>query len=168
MAAPLFDSIRSALEGRVTAASVAHGLLVIEAAPAALLDLVRTLKSEWRFDMLLDVTAIDWPERAPRFDVIWHFYSTQHKVRVRIRTAVPESEPVVASLTPLYGSAGFLERECHEMYGIRFTGNKDLRPILLYEGFVGYPLRKDYPKLGEQPLVKYREGFDIADRGGVG
>ena len=84
----------------------------------------------------------------------------QHKVRVRVKTQVTESDPVVDSLTRSTDRAAFMERECHEMYGIRFGGNADLRPILLYEGFVGYPLRKDYPKLGEQPLVPYREGFD--------
>ena len=62
----------------------------------------------------------------------------------------------VDSLTPLYGSAAFMERECHDMYGIVFRGNPDLRPILLYEGFDGHPLRKDYPKEHEQPLVPYR------------
>ena len=85
-----------------------------------------------------------------------HFYSTAHKVRVRLKTRVPEADPGVDSLVPLYGSAAFMERECHDMYGIVFRGNDDLRPILLYEGFVGHPLRKDYPKQQEQPLVPYR------------
>ncbi len=62
---------------------------------------------------------------------------------------------MVDSLGSLYGSHNYSERECHEMYGIEFRGNPDLRPILLYEGFVGYPLRKDYPKEQEQPLVPY-------------
>ena len=89
--------------------------------------------------------------------MVWHFYSTTDKVRVRLKTRVPESNPSVVSLTPLYGSAAFMERECHDMYGIAFEGNRDLRPILLYEGFVGHPLRKDYPKDREQPLVPYRD-----------
>ena len=164
MTAPILESIASQLGSLANTSSVSHGVLVIEIAPAVLPEVVQSLKSASQFDMLLDVTAIDWPRREPRFDVVWHFYSTKHCVRVRVKTQVTEGDPVVESLTPLYGSAGFLERECHEMYGIRFRGNADLRPILLYEGFVGYPLRKDYPKLGEQPLVKYREGFDIADR----
>jgi NADH-quinone oxidoreductase subunit C len=166
MAAPVFESIVSRLGSLATASCLSHGTLVVEIAPTALADVVQALKTVCRFDMLLDVTAIDWPQRSPRFDVVWHFYSTTHRVRVRVRTQVPESDPVVDSLVQHYGSAGFSERECHEMYGIRFNGNSDLRPILLYEGFVGYPLRKDYPKLGEQPLVRYREGFDIADRSG--
>ena len=92
--------------------------------------------------------------------MVWHFYSTAHKVRVRLKARVSAASPAVPSLTPLYGSAAFMERECHDMYGIVFEGNADLRPILLYEGFVGHPLRKDYPKEREQPLVPYREGFE--------
>jgi NADH-quinone oxidoreductase subunit C len=73
-----------------------------------------------------------------------------------VKTRVPADVPVVDSLTLLYGSAAFMERECHDMYGIVFRGNADLRPILLYEGFEGHPLRKDYAKTHEQPLVPYR------------
>jgi len=87
---------------------------------------------------------------------VYHFYSTTHHVRVRVKTRVPQADPVVGTLTPLYGSARFMERECREMYGVVFSDNPDQRPILLYEGFVGHPLRKDYPKALEQPLVPYR------------
>jgi NADH-quinone oxidoreductase subunit C len=166
MAAPIFDSIQTQLGSVAAASSVSHGILVLVTEPASVAVIAQVLKEHLGFDMFLDVTAVDWPDREPRFDVVWHFYSTTHRVRVRVKTRVAESEPVVDSLVRQYGSAAFLERECHEMYGIRFNGNADLRPILLYEGFVGFPLRKDYPKLGEQPLVPYREGFDIADRAG--
>jgi NADH-quinone oxidoreductase subunit C len=107
--------------------------------------------------MLLDVTAVDWPGTPERFEVVWHFYSTRDFVRVRVKTRVAEADPAVDSLTSLYRSAAFMERECHEMYGIVFRGNGDLRPILLYEGFRGHPLRKDYPKDREQPLIPYRD-----------
>jgi NADH-quinone oxidoreductase subunit C len=135
---------------------VSNGVLVIEIAPEQLLPLVTRLRDEFRFDLFLDVTAVDWLGDAMRFEVVHHFYSTTHKVRVRLKQRVTETSPVVDSLTPLYGSAGYMERECHEMYGIQFRGNGDLRPILLYEGFEGHPLRKDYPKQREQPLVPYR------------
>ena len=118
---------------------------------------VQALKSQARFDLLLDVTAVDWPGQSPRFEVVYHFYSTTTFARVRLKTRVEEADPAVASLTPLYGSALFMERECHEMYGIAFNGHPDLRPILLYEGFKGHPLRKDYPIRLEQPLVKFRK-----------
>jgi NADH-quinone oxidoreductase subunit C len=161
--ADAFELLRTRLGHAADGAAVAHGTLVLIVAPVAVLATADALK-QGGCDMLLDVTAIDWPQREPRFDVVWHFYSTQQHVRVRLRTAVPAAAPVVDSLVMLYGSAHFAERECHEMYGIDFRGNADLRPILLYEGFVGHPLRKDYPKRGEQPLVPYRPGFDPAER----
>jgi NADH-quinone oxidoreductase subunit C len=164
MGAEVFDRVMSRLATKEEEACVSHGVLAVNLAPAAVEPAARALKSELGFDIFLDVTAVDWPGREPRFDVVWHFYSTQHKVRVRLKAGVSESNPAVASLTGLYGSAGFMERECHDMYGIVFTGNGDLRPILLYEGFVGHPLRKDYPKEREQPLVPYREGFSPEGR----
>ena len=100
---------------------------------------------------------MDYPERDPRFDVVYHLYSPRNNVRVRIKVPVTEAEPNVPTLTGLYGSARYIEREVHEMYGIVSLGNDDLRPILLYEGFEGHPLRKDYPIDMEQPIVAYRK-----------
>ena len=158
MSDAVFDRVRSDLGELAQDAAVSHGVLVVNVAPAGVLPLVHGLKASG-FDMFLDVTAVDWPGQSPRFEVVWHFYSTNWKVRVRVKTRVAEEQPEVESLVALYGSAAFMERECHEMYGIRFRGNDDLRPLLLYEGFVGFPLRKDYAKEQEQPLVPYREGF---------
>jgi len=157
VSAEVFEQVRAALAPQAPEAVVAHGILALTIEPASLGEVARQLKDAFGFDMFLDVTAVDWPGRDPRFDVVHHFYSTRHRVRVRVKTRVPESDPTVESLVPLYGSARYMERECHEMYGIVFRGNEDLRPILLYEGFVGHPLRKDYPKQHEQPLVPYRE-----------
>ena len=151
----VFDAIRARLPG-AGEAPASHGTLVLTLDPAQLLPAVRALKDEFGFDLFLDVTAVDWMGQTPRFEVVWHFYSTTHKVRVRIKARVAEADPSVDSLITLYGAAHYMERECHEMYGIRFRGNADLRPLLLYEGFVGHPLRKDYPKNREQPLVPYR------------
>jgi len=153
----LFEQVRTSLAGMVTDATVAHGILALTAEPAQVAPIARALKENLGFDMFLDVTAVDWPDRDLRFDVVYHFYSTRDHVRVRVRTRVPASDPTVDTLVPLYGSARYMERECHEMYGIVFRGNDDLRPLLLYEGFVGHPLRKDYPKQKEQPLVPYRK-----------
>jgi len=150
------DVVREHLAEVTLEAVVAHGALALLVEPAQVLEVVRSLKDSFEFDMFLDVTAVDWIGQAPRFEVVWHFYSTRDHVRVRLKTRVPESDPTVDSLTALYGSAGYMERECHDMYGIAFRGNADLRPILLYEGFKGHPLRKDYPKQHEQPLVPYR------------
>jgi NADH-quinone oxidoreductase subunit C len=153
----VFEQIRERLADTTGETTIAHGILVLEIEPARLLEVVQPLKDEFDFDLFLDVTAVDWPQREPRFDVVWHFYSTRHFVRVRVKTRVPISDPTVDTLTKLYGSANYMERECHDMYGIVFRGNGDLRPILLYEGFEGHPLRKDYPKNQHQPLVPYRD-----------
>ena len=153
----LLERLRERLDGDGREPVFTHGLLAVQLPREALLDTVKLLKDEFGFDMFLDVTAVDWQEREPRFDVIHHFYSTRDHVRVRLKMAVSEADPMVDSLVGHYGSAHFMERECHDMYGIVFRGNADLRPILLYEGFEGHPLRKDYPKEREQPLVRYRE-----------
>jgi len=160
MSAPVLDRLQQSVAALAESAAQAHGLLVLQVAPAGVLPLVRRLKSDLGFDLLLDVTAIDWIGQAPRFEVVWHFYSTTDRVRVRVKARVTEQDPTVDSLVAHYGSARYMERECHEMYGIVFRGNDDLRPILLYEGFVGHPLRKDYPKRQEQPLIPYREGWE--------
>jgi len=153
----LFERVQRGLGLPAAAISLSHGVVAIEVDAADVLPIATRLATEMTFDLLLDVTAVDWPERPARFDVVYHFYSTTHAARVRVKTRVTEASPVVDSLISLYGSAHFMERECHDMYGIVFRGNPDLRPLLLYEGFVGHPLRKDYPKEREQPLVPYRK-----------
>lgn len=158
---------REQLQQRLAAAfgdvQAGRDMPVLQVAPGAVLATARRLKQEFAFDLFTSVTAVDWPQRQPRFDVVWHFYSTKTFTRVRVKTQVGVEDPAVDSLVSLYGAAAFMERECHEMFGIGFRGNPDLRPILLYEGFVGHPLRKDYEKTHEQPLVPYRE-FDPAER----
>ena len=134
-----------------------HGMLVLETDASRILPLITRLKRSFYFDLLLDITGVDYPARVPRFDVVYHLYSPRNNVRVRIKVPVTEAEPNVPTLTGLYGSARYIEREVHEMYGIVSIGNDDLRPILLYEGFEGHPLRKDYPIDMEQPIVAYRK-----------
>ncbi len=148
--------VAAALEGAYLRTSESFGTRVFELSPAALLPVVERLRREFGFALLLDVTAVDYPGREPRFDVVYHLLCPAQMRRVRLKLAVGEPAPVVDTLTGHYGSARFLEREAHEMFGIRFAGNDDLRPILLYEGFEGHPLRKDYPMEQEQPIVEYR------------
>ena len=152
----VYEAMLRELRGLYERSWDSFGMLVLELAAEDLFGLVSRLRGEFGFSLFLDVTAIDYPERSPRFDVVYHLYSRTHNARVRLKVQVPGDRPAIASLTGLYGSARFMEREAHDMYGIEFTGNEDLRPILLYEGFVGHPLRKDYSKLHEQPLVPYR------------
>ena len=152
-----YERITAELSGVVTRSWSSFGMLVLDIEREQLLPVVQRLKAEFGFDLFLDVTAIDHLPREPRFEVVYHFLCTAQHRRIRLKLPVGEADPTVATLTGLYGSARFMEREAHEMYGIRFTGNHDLRPILLYEGFVGHPLRKDYPMELEQPIVPYRK-----------
>ena len=152
-----YEKITGDLTGLYERSWDSHGMLVLELPYQNLLALVRRLKDDHGFALLLDITAVDYPERSARFDVVYHFYSLSYKRRLRLKLQVEEASPRVPTLINLFGSARYLEREVHEMYGIRFAGNNDLRPILLYEGFKGHPLRKDYPMEMEQPLVPYRK-----------
>jgi NADH-quinone oxidoreductase subunit C len=105
------------------------------------------------FEMLVDLTCVDWLGENPRFEMVYHLYSVERNQRVRVKARVPEAAPEIDSVTGVYASANWMEREVFDLYGVRFRGHPDLRRILLYEGFDGHPLRKDYPKEKRQPLV---------------
>jgi NADH-quinone oxidoreductase subunit C len=152
-----YESITDGLLGLYERARDSHGMLVLELTPSSLAAVVDRLKTDFGFALFLDVTAVDYPERLPRFEVVYHFLSPARMQRVRLKLKVDEHAAELPTLTHLYGSARYMEREVHEMYGIRFAGNADLRPILLYEGFEGHPLRKDYAMEHEQPIVPYRK-----------
>ncbi|OOY17718.1 NADH-quinone oxidoreductase subunit C [Thioclava sediminum] len=100
-----------------------------------------------RFTNLVDITAIDWPERPQRFDVVWHYLSMYRNQRIRIKAAVRE-EDMVPSITKLHPCADWFEREIFDMFGILFSGHPDLRRLLTDYGFRGHPLRKDFPTTG--------------------
>ena len=106
-----------------------------------------------RFNLLVDITAVDYAGRKYRFDVVYHLLSLSAKRRLRIKVRVEESNPEVDSVTSLWGSANWLEREVWDMFGIRFAGHPNLKRILMYEEFEGHPLRKDYPVNKRQPLI---------------
>lgn len=121
----------------------------------ALIDVCKLLRDdpELAFDFLMDVTAVDYIGRVPRFEVVYHFYSLAKNHRVRIKVPVEDGDPKLPSVVSLWPSADWLERETWDMYGIRFEGHPNLKRIYLYEEFEGHPLRKDYPKEKRQPLI---------------
>jgi NADH-quinone oxidoreductase subunit C len=106
---------------------------------------------------MVDITAIDHPERPQRFDVVYHFLSMYRNHRIRVKIAVREDE-MVPSLVELYPAANWFEREVFDMFGILFSGHPDLRRILTDYGFRGYPLRKDFPTTGYTE-VRYDEAL---------
>ncbi len=129
--------------------SVAHGELSVDVTPASIVGLVDFLKGDanCRFSTLVDITAVDYPDRAKRFDVVYHFLSMYQNHRIRLRAAIREDE-MMPSITDIHPSANWFEREVFDMFGILFSGHPDLRRILTDYGFRGHPLRKDFPTTG--------------------
>jgi NADH-quinone oxidoreductase subunit C len=125
-----------------------------------LVDALRVCRNEpaLGFDVLMDLTAVDYlkypgREDGPRFEVVYHLYSVAHNHRLRVKVRVDEDDAVVPSAVDLWPIANWFEREVWDMFGIRFAGHPDLRRLLMYEQFVGHPLRKDYPINRRQPLI---------------
>ena len=119
---------------------------------AELLRLCRDSK-ELSFNLLVDITAVDWLDS---FEVVYQLLSLANLWRLTIKVALSEDSPEIATATTLWAGANFLEREVWDMFGIRFTGHPDLRRILMYDEFIGHPLRKDYPVQGKQPRIALR------------
>jgi NADH-quinone oxidoreductase subunit C len=126
----------------------------------AIVDVLRFCRDDpaLAFDMLMDLTAVDYlkypgREDGPRFEVVYHLYSLRHNHRLRLKVSVAEDGPVVPSAVALWPIADWFEREVWDMFGVRFQGHPHLRRLLMYEEFVGHPLRKDYPINRRQPLI---------------
>jgi NADH-quinone oxidoreductase subunit C len=133
--------------------------LTIGVKRSEMLGVFQALKNEKQFqcNLLVDVTAVDWMDRRePRFDVVYQLLSLVHGHRISVKVTATEEAPEVDSIRSLWPGANFLEREVWDMFGIKFAGHGDLRRILMYDEFVGHPLRKDYPLQGKQPRVALR------------
>jgi NADH-quinone oxidoreductase subunit C len=138
---------------------IERGDVVVTVTPGNLFTLLSACKNSsiLALNLLSDITAVDWMDlRDDRFEVVYQLLSLSKVWRLTVKVAVSESDPEVASAVPLWAGANFLEREVWDMFGIRFKGHPDLRRILMYEEFVGHPLRKDYPVQGKQPRIPLR------------
>jgi NADH-quinone oxidoreductase subunit C len=146
-------------DAAVSSPDASRGQTVMVVARERLLASLQTVRDhpDLRFEMLTDVTAVDYLGREPRFEVVYQLYSIGNNQRLRVKVPVPEGDPTVASAAGLWKSANWAERETYDMFGIRFTGHPDLRRILMYPEFQGHPLRKDYPLHRRQPLVPERD-----------
>ena len=141
--------IKSRAGKAVSGYAVAFNELTVEANAASIVEVLTVLRDDpgCSFQQLIDICGADYPDRAQRFDVVYHLLSLtkNHRVRVRVRT---DEDTAVASATPVYPCADWFEREAFDMYGIAFSGHPDLRRLLTDYGFTGYPLRKDFPMTG--------------------
>ncbi len=143
----------------VIAHTITLGELSVTVTLAGLVDFVEFLRSDrnCRFSTLVDITAVDYPERSARFDVVYHFLSMYQNARIRVKVAVRE-EDFVPSITDVYPAANWYEREVYDLFGIIFSGHPDLRRLLTDYGFRGHPLRKDFPTTGYTE-VRYDEAL---------
>ena len=155
----LGEYIRNRQPDAVGGVTVTHGELTLEVTASAIPALVQFLKIDetCRFSTLVDITAVDYPARKARFDVVYHFLSMYRNHRIRLKAAVRE-DAMVPSITDIHPSANWFEREVFDMYGILISGHPDLRRILTDYGFRGHPLRKDFPTTGYTE-VRYDEAL---------
>ena len=133
----------------VTNHEIINNELIITTKISKIYNLLDKLKNmdDLNFEMLLDITAVDYPQRSKRFELVYNLLSLKNHLRLRVKIFLNDNE-IVPSISNLYKSAGWYEREVWDMYGISFNGNNDLRRILTDYGFEGYPLRKDFPLTG--------------------
>jgi NADH-quinone oxidoreductase subunit C len=145
----LGEAITAALPGAITGISTAYGELTLTVEAGRLIETATYLRDDpaYLFVCFIDLTAVDYPAREKRFDVVTHLLSPKHNRRIRIKVAAEEAVPV-PSLTGLYPAANWYEREAYDLFGMVFSGHPDLRRILTDYGFDGHPLRKDFPMTG--------------------
>jgi NADH-quinone oxidoreductase subunit C len=152
-------TIAGALPASVTGYAVAFHELTVTAQARDIVAVMKYLRDDPNclFVNLIDITAVDWPSRERRFDVVYHLLSPKHNVRVRIKAETDETTPV-PSIIEVFAGADWFERETYDLYGIVFTSHPDMRRILTDYGFEGHPLRKDFPLTGFVE-VRYDDGL---------
>jgi NADH-quinone oxidoreductase subunit C len=145
----LGEKIVAGLGGAASAYSIAFDQLTLTVEPGRIVDVVTYLRDDpsCRFISFTDITAVDYPEREKRFDVVYHLLSPTLNTRIRLRAEVGEMSPVPSIIT-VFPGADWFERETYDLYGVIFTGHPDMRRLLTDYGFDGHPLRKDFPTTG--------------------
>jgi NADH-quinone oxidoreductase subunit C len=151
----LIEKLQSRFLDAITPGDTSRGEEVVIVPRERAIEVFRVLRDDpdFAFNFLTDLTAVDWLKREPRFEVVYNLNSLVLNHRLRVKVPLPSGEPWAQSVVELWSAADWLERECYDMFGIEFRGHPDLRRILLYDSFVGYPLRRDYPYNKRQPLV---------------
>jgi len=145
----LGQSLAAELGGAVTGHIVAFGELTVTANAADIVRVLTLLRddSRWQFVCIIDITAVDWPSREKRFDLVYHLLSPRKNMRIRVKVETDETTPV-PSVIDVFPGANWFERELYDMYGVLISGHPDMRRLLTDYGFEGHPLRKDFPLSG--------------------
>ena len=154
----LEKKINSELGTKINTSEIKHNQIYLEIDSEDLIDVVLLIKTnkDTKFKQLIDITVVDYPERSKRFKIVYLFLSHEFNQRMILSYDISENE-VISSLTPIFPSANWMEREVFDMYGVNFKDHPDLRRILTDYGFEGHPLRKDFPLTGHTE-VRYNEG----------
>ncbi len=155
----LLSKAESAFSGKIVESYARHGNATILLERTDLPEVLTSLRDapEFAFNMLVDLSAVDFFGQEPRFEVVYHLYSLRLNHRLRVKVRVAEDEAWLPSVTELWKAANWLEREVWDMFGVSFRDHPKLTRILMYEEFQGHPLRKDYPVDKRQPLVEERD-----------
>lgn len=151
----ILDTVKKILGAQVLEAHSFRGDAAIVVPSEKIAEILLTLKETagLNFDFLIDLAGVDRQTPAPsRFEVVYHLYSMKHNHRLRVTTRLPEKNPALATITPLWKGAEWFEREAWEMFGIVFDGHPNLKRLLTFVGFEGHPLRKDYPMEKRQAI----------------
>jgi len=153
----LEKKINSELTTKINKSKIKHNQIYLSIDESDLLEVILFLKTnnETKFRQLIDITAVDYPQNEKRFKLVYLFLSLEKNLRLIIESFVKENHPTM-SITSIFPSANWMEREVFDMYGINFKNHPDLRRILTDYGFEGYPLRKDFPLTGYKE-VRYSE-----------
>jgi len=151
----LNEKLKARFGDEILSAQDARDELTITIERERAYDFFKALRDEadFEFNVLTDMTAVDWLERKPRFDLVYQLNSLTQGHRLRVKIGVDGPEPWMNSVVGVWGAADWLERECFDMFGVNFKGHPDLRRILMYDSFEGHPLRKDYHYNKRQPIV---------------
>ena len=145
----LGQAVVAAVPGTVLGHEVAFGELTVRALARDIVKVITFLRDDPRcqFICIIDITAVDWPNREPRFDVVYHLLSPKLNQRIRVKAETDEATQV-PSITGVFPGADWFEREAFDLYGVLFSGHPDMRRLLTDYGFEGHPLRKDFPLTG--------------------
>jgi NADH-quinone oxidoreductase subunit C len=154
----LIEEIRTKLGPAVEAVADSFGDAVLILRPGAVRSAMAALREPpFAYEVLLDLTCVDFVAGEGRFELVYHLYSMSRNVRLRLKASLPAADPAVETLVGLWKNADWLEREVFDMFGVRFEGHPYLKRILTYEGFEGHALRKSYPWRLSQPRIPLKE-----------
>ena len=155
------ERINEAMPGAITDSHSFRGDKTIVVDPLRYLEVVRLIFDDG-FQLMIGLTAVDWPERQPRFDVVVHFQNLVSQERLRIKVPIAEGQ-TIQSITGIHRSADWFEREVFDMFGIFFEGHPGLKRLMMWQGFEGHPLRKDFQMDGNDPWCKTGMGEPYAE-----